>query len=383
MEEEEEEEEREDDEAAATERVAKGGGDDDVGGRGRAAAVAAGGNDIQSSNAACGLGCGSILKPLRTEKEEDVFATMPLPLQQGRSPIAAVSEVRSITSELIVFFQRMGEARPATLLFFARPSITEIGKGIRRRRGVRSKMDDQDLNEYELARARLIARNRERMAAMGLLGAANALSRPPLAEATPKATASTKRKREPRPPRPPPREPTRASKRLRVKAGGEAASAAGVKKEEGESEPESEAEEEEGEGEEAPPRWTEEQLRSLRRDQELKMSGRLRDLELSGLIDASPGIAHFAIVGAHHKGQKRKNYKVTLETAGGGGKGKAAKTSTSCECVDFKIRRKRYGGHCKHIKLVLAQLGLLKEGEQTTSDGWEEALQRVVMSEVK
>lgn len=233
----------------------------------------------------------------------------------------------------------------------------------------------EELNEYELARARLIARNRERMAAMGLLGAANSLTAKQEAS---EAAAATKKKPRPRPrPRSSPRAPqapTRASKRLR----GEKATEEGDVKEE---------EEEDDDGEKArrqqptpPPRWTEEQLRELRRDAELRMQERLSDLELSGLIDASPGVAHFAIVGAHHKGQKRKHYRVTLENnlKSTTSPSSTSSSSSSCECIDFKIRRKKYGGHCKHIKLVLAQLGL--GSESGTSDGWEEALERVVMA---
>lgn len=219
----------------------------------------------------------------------------------------------------------------------------------------------EDLNDYELARARLIARNRERMAAMGLLGAFSSLT----AAKKQEAPAETKRKPRPRPQPRAPQAPTRSSKRLRGDKTGVLSTGTFEKEEE----------EKEGE-EESPspprPRWTEEELQEIRRDQELKMSERLSDLELSGLIDAEPGIAHFAILGAHHKGQKRKHYKVTLENS-------KLKTSSACECVDFKIRRKKYGGHCKHIKLVLEQLRLVG-GEGETSDGWEEALERVVMA---
>ena len=219
----------------------------------------------------------------------------------------------------------------------------------------------EELNAYERARAELIARNRERMRSMGLLGGGAAAA----AIRQGKAKASKPKQPRPRPPRATPQAPTRASERLR----GEKTEGS-TREEETEREP----------SPPPPPRWTEEQLRELRRDQELKMSERLSDLELSGLIDASPGVAHFAIVGAHHKGQKRKHYKVTLEGGGGGGNGnsKSKKTSStsSCECVDFRIRRRKYGGHCKHIKLVLTQLGIQGEGN---SDGWEEALERMVM----
>lgn len=241
----------------------------------------------------------------------------------------------------------------------------------------------EELNEYELARARLIARNRERMAAMGLLGAANSLTAKQEAS---EAEAATKKPRpRPRPRSSPraPQAPTRASKRLR---GEKTTTAGGGSGEEG-----ADVKEEEKEEEEYPPpkpRWTEEQLRELRRDEELRMQERLSDLELSGLIDASPGVAHFAIVGAHHKGQKRKHYRVTLEktpkkstlpsSSSAAASAAASSSSASCECIDFKIRRKKYGGHCKHIKLVLSQLGL--GSESATSDGWEEALERVVMA---
>ena len=224
----------------------------------------------------------------------------------------------------------------------------------------------EELNEYELARARLIARNRERMVAMGLLGAANSLTAKQEASRAAAEAATKKPRPRPRSPRAP-RAPTRASKRLR----GDQA--------DGGSEGDVKEEEEKVRRPTPPPRWTEEQLRELRRDEELRMSERLSDLELSGLIDASPGVAHFAIVGAHHKGQKRKHYKVTLESPKSAlpSSSSSSSSSAACECVDFRIRRKRYGGHCKHIKLVLAQLGL---GESETSDGWEEALERVVMA---
>ena len=229
----------------------------------------------------------------------------------------------------------------------------------------------EELNDYELARARLIARNRERMVAMGLLGAANSLTAKQEAS---KSTAAAKKPRpRPRKSHRAPQAPTRVSKRLR---GEKTDGGSGVKEEE--------EEEEERQPTPSPPRWTEEQLLELRRDEELRMSERLSDLELSGLIDASPGVAHFAIVGAHHKGQKRKHYKVTLEnlknsTASASTSTSSNTSTASCECPDYRIRRKRYGGHCKHIKLVLVQLGLGGEGE-TTSDGWEEALERVVMA---
>ena len=226
----------------------------------------------------------------------------------------------------------------------------------------------EDLNDYELARARLIARNRERMVAMGLLGAASSLM------AATKQEASEKPRPRPRP-RPQPRAPqapTRASKRLRGDKAGALSTGSFGKEEE-------EEEERKEERPSPPPRWTEEELKEIRRDQELKMSERLADLELSGLIDAEPGTAHFAIVGAQHKGQKRKHYRVTLEKKDPGSS-KTKSTSAACECVDFRIRRKKYGGHCKHIKLVLAQLGLGSGEGETSSDGWEEALERVVMA---
>jgi len=226
----------------------------------------------------------------------------------------------------------------------------------------------EELNDYELARARLIARNRERMVAMGLLGAASSLAA--AAKQGASAAAAKKPRPRPRPRAAQPRAPTRASKRLRGEKTDDASTTGGAK--DGVGGGSQGGEEEEGEEEERqpPPRWTDEELREIRREQEVRMSERLSDLELSGLIDASPGVAHFAIVGAHHKGQKRKHYKVTLENP--------RPSKATCECVDFKIRRKKYGGHCKHIKLVLAQLGIGEGAE--SSDGWEEALERVVMA---
>ena len=364
----------EEEEAAATDRDAKERGRDGgpleaagpgPGCRGLSAVAAASGEDeeSQSSNDGCVLGCPSSLRPLRTEKEHVVLASRPRPLQLGSSCIGAATDGRPISSSILLFFLK----EKFSLSYFFHSTHRSNDQ-------FRHPFEmEEELNDYELARARLIARNRERMRTMGLLGAANSLTAAAATAARPAKAAAAAKPRPPRP-RPAPQAPTRTSKRLRGENAPRASTGKVGEEEEEEREPSASP----------PPRWTEEELREIRCGQELSMSERLSDLELSGLIDAAPGVAHFAIVGAQHKGQKRKHYKVTLEGGGrgggegGGGKGSAKEASSAaCECIDFKIRRKRYGGHCKHIKLVLAQLGL---GEAATSDGWEEALERVVMA---
>lgn len=273
--------------------------------------------------------------------------------------------------------------------------------------------DDEELNDYERARAALIARNRERMAAMGLLDAAAAVfgTKAQALKATrPTSTSSTslsssmEKKTQPRP-RPRPRlhkgeQPTRVSKRLRGENAPGFSDDVKTEEEDGEEKPRPPS----------PPRWTEAELSDLRADEARRrraaMDERLAELDIAGLIDYSPGIAHFAIIGAPHKGQKgRKHYKVTFSNRGGGGGGgeggggkkekatppTTTKTETACECVDFRIRRKRSGGHCKHIRLVLTQLGIddddggyeddeVKKKKKGSIEGWEGALERVVMA---
>lgn len=82
----------------------------------------------------------------------------------------------------------------------------------------------------------------------------------------------------------------------------------------------------------------EQQLTKLPQVDAAKLQGKLKELELSGLIDFSSDKAEFVVLGS--TGSK---YVVTL-----------ADTRHTCKCMDFRIRQRP----CKHIRLVLQQLGI-------------------------
>lgn len=219
----------------------------------------------------------------------------------------------------------------------------------------------EDLTPYERERAAVIAANRARLASLGLADAARALGVAP-APARPK----------PRPKRPPPSRPTRASKRLRgERAPGDEG---GVKSG---SPPRSRSP-----SRSPPPKWTDAELKELAASREAArvaaMDARLGELSAAGLIDvthnsgggaggdAPATAAQFAVVGAPHKGKKRKHYVVTLT---------ARPYGCACECLDWRFRHKSTDHYaCKHVRLIHTALGCAGAPE-----GWEAALEASVV----
>jgi hypothetical protein len=204
-----------------------------------------------------------------------------------------------------------------------------------------------DLSPYELERAALIARNRARLEAMGI----------PLAAATlaPPVAAPPPRPRPHPPPRRarPPSQPTRASRRLR---GGPATRSSGSVP----SPPRSPSP-----SPPPPKKWDPAELAAIEAERAAALAHRLTELDLAGLIDSTrpaddasdkSAEARFAVVGAPHKGQRRKHYVITLRLDS-----KGKKATHSCECMDYKCRRAKRGDRCKHITLVLTQLGCVEE----------------------
>ncbi|KAK3285382.1 hypothetical protein CYMTET_7011 [Cymbomonas tetramitiformis] len=176
-----------------------------------------------------------------------------------------------------------------------------------------STMQEGNLTPYELERERLIARNRERLRALGIPAALLNLQKtaqpsPKIAE---KKAASVPHKRK----LDAPAAPSRRSRRLNAGPGGEGAEAA-------DEEPLVELPDE--------PRVY--QSYAAGRSWEERMA----ELALDGLVELTN--AHVTIVVI---GSRGNHYVVTL-----------ANDSQKCQCPDFRIRKR----HCKHIRLVLEQL---------------------------
>lgn len=89
----------------------------------------------------------------------------------------------------------------------------------------------------------------------------------------------------------------------------------------------------------------EEELQQLALDEEAerlkRQDDKLQDLNLDGLIDFDKDHARFVVLGS-----TKNYYKVELRT-----------DKQSCECMDHRLRRHA----CKHISLVLTQLGIVNE----------------------
>lgn len=226
-----------------------------------------------------------------------------------------------------------------------------------------------DLSPYEREREAIINSNRARLAALGLARAASALGVGPAEPSKP----PPKPKRAP-PSRKEPERPTRASKRLR-------GDAADVKRE-----PTSP---ERSPSPSPPPaqKWTDAELRQFQAEKEAvrvaRQDARLEELDMAGLISFGPGAAgdcgkdvppprvaaRFAVVGAPHKGKKRKHYIVALA---------ADPYSCSCECMDWRFRHKSADNYaCKHVRLILTQLACVDAPAE-----WESALETRVMGDV-
>lgn len=255
---------------------------------------------------------------------------------------------------------------------------------------------DEPATAYEAERAALIARNRERLRALGLEKAAAALgAAAPGAAAKPVKATAPRVKREAAP-----AGPRRSSKRLR---GGAAPKPAGPLP----------AELRSPTPEPAKPKrqWTEEALQQFEAEKQATLEARLSELDAAGLIDHAPApdgglgsVARFAVVGAPHKAgargrAARKHYVVTLH---GGRPG--APLALGCGCMDYRCRKNTATHYaCKvrgaeeeegeggwhgrrrrprpppspqHLRLILSQLGCGEAG----AAGWEGALEARVMA---
>ena len=220
-------------------------------------------------------------------------------------------------------------------------------------------------NPYELQRAAIIAANRARLAEMGIV-VATTLAPAPRPRPPPAPGHPNKKKRKAA-------VPTRASARQR---GGPATRASGPAATTPPWSPST-----------SPPpsrEWDPAELAALAAHKAVTLEARLSELSLAGLIDAAapggdganpvaPAEARFAVVGAPHKG-KRKHYVISLTRAPPDGK-QPPTTTHACECMDFRMRRSKTGEACKHIALVLNQLGCGVEGMER----WPECLQAQVM----
>ena len=227
----------------------------------------------------------------------------------------------------------------------------------------------EEENPYERERTAIIAANRARLAAMGIVVAAAALAPPPprpRPAAPAQARPPQKKKR--------PAAPTRASARLR---GGTSTRSSGPV-------PPSPPRSRSPSPSPPPRKWDPAELAALAAARAAALESRLAELRLAGLIDATgpgsdPAEARFAVVGAPHKGQRqRKHYVISLFRTTGGGDKQAPVVTHTCECMDFRMRRARTGEACKHIALVLAQLGC-GGGGAADKARWPECLRAQVM----
>lgn len=85
-------------------------------------------------------------------------------------------------------------------------------------------------------------------------------------------------------------------------------------------------------------------------------NSKLKELELSGLMSRTKDAATFAV-----RGSQGKNYNVVFSEGG-----------RSCQCMDYRLRRR----DCKHIRLVAHQLGVQEAGCRD----WQKAVDRMMAS---
>ncbi|KAL0034814.1 hypothetical protein WJX77_008386 [Trebouxia sp. C0004] len=230
-----------------------------------------------------------------------------------------------------------------------------------------------DNNPYEQQRQQLIARNRARLQALGIGSAVSALK-----ESTPKAPVKPKQQRIAKPALP--QQPSRHSSRLQPDTADQFSASAepsdlalaivnGVcpccgknlnvghkrhleqckgsrkrKQNEGtghveiEGLAELEAEEEARYAGSAEEEGDEDVKPKKKSKPSKSQAEKLKELELSGLVDFTQQHARFAVIGS-----TGSHYNVELKDP-----------APSCQCVDYRIRKRI----CKHQKLVLLQLGI-------------------------
>lgn len=210
-------------------------------------------------------------------------------------------------------------------------------------------------NEYELARQRLIARNRERLLALGIEDAIRGLSAlaPPPPPPPKKKQKKQERSSEPA-------APSRRSDRAR----GIKAEPAGDAAEEAERQlaRRRRIKEEEEEEEDPDAAAAARQARLAARG--MTEAERMTHLELGGLVDFTDSEAVFIVVGSTGKHYcVRFKDRRAAEDGGGGGGGKSKKKDkddgaegkmvATCECMDHRCRKR----DCKHIKLSAKEVG--------------------------
>ncbi|GIL42283.1 hypothetical protein Vafri_304 [Volvox africanus] len=206
-----------------------------------------------------------------------------------------------------------------------------------------------DLDDLERERRRIMARNRAKLIALGIPVAMMELQdlarRRTQARARPRAKSKVDRQK--------PREPTRRSTRLAEH--GVAGSDRG-----GEAEPLLQlAEDGAVEVQGARPRpqagpgrsqldddsgLTEEEIAAKAKQLRQREAARLRELELEGLVDFSPDIAVFVVLGS-----TGNHYTVRLSDE-----------RRSCQCMDCRVRKR----DCKHIRLILEKLQISDKPSQ-------------------
>ncbi|GMH34300.1 hypothetical protein BSKO_02134 [Bryopsis sp. KO-2023] len=221
--------------------------------------------------------------------------------------------------------------------------------------------DPEPFNEFEAERERLIARNRALLEQLGISTAAEKL-----AETIKKSRPAKKPRTTPKPKKTASSQPSRRSSRLAKSAGedqsaleedpasqftkfvidGECPKCARVVTRGHKRHLESCQGRPENTADEIP--LTEEEIAEQDRVQSERDATKIRELELSGLIEYTEDAAKFAIIGS-----TGKHYVVTLSEA-----------RQTCQCMDFRIRKRA----CKHIKLVLKQLAIEEDPK-----AWKEA----------
>ncbi|KAK9801344.1 hypothetical protein WJX73_007385 [Symbiochloris irregularis] len=220
------------------------------------------------------------------------------------------------------------------------------------------------LNEYEQQRERTIERNRARLLALGIPGLVNAVTEDVQKNSAPKKKAA-KRKRDTS-------QPSRQSRRLHgedapeqdelalFKINGDCPFCGKVLQQGHKAHlercidsgrPRLDALREQANVEEDP--LDAEELRQIELTKEAerikRQDEKLHELELSGLVDFSEEHAEFMV-----QGSKGKHYKVALQDE-----------KQTCQCMDYRLRRHA----CKHIRLVLTQLGIVDAASE-----WHEAV---------
>lgn len=220
-----------------------------------------------------------------------------------------------------------------------------------------------DMNPYELERLKLIARNRARLIALGIPSAVKELS-----ALIPAPRATSHRSKKPKVHKEP-QEPTRRSARLQP------GSSVGSSQLPPSVEPGSELALFMIDGEcprcgrvstrghrehlsrcHGPVVLSEEEIKAQAEEMKRRDKDKLRALELGGLVDLTEEQALFIVVGS-----TGNHYKIKFSDG---------EKKRSCTCLDHRFRRH----DCKHIRLVLQQLGLDKDEEK---EKWREAVMRM------